>query len=98
MNFTLTYYIDSVTYRTLQWFYQSPLAYFISPPPLYLSIDTVSVSDYDLLYPSVYTFKFSAATGNNIAVAGKRYSYIIVIPTFYKSTAWANGQLVCKFN
>lgn len=75
----------------------APLTYYISSPPQYLSIDRVTVSDYDLLYPSVYTFKFSGASGNNIAIAGKKLSYVIVIPTFYKSTVWANGVLTCKF-
>jgi hypothetical protein len=46
----------------------------------------------------VYTFTFSGASGNFIAIAGKRLSYIIVIPTFYKNTVWANGQFICKFN
>lgn len=76
---------------------QAPLTYYISSPPQYLSINSVSVSDYDLLYPSVYNFTFSGPAGTNIAIAGKQLSYIVVIPTFYKSTLWANGNLTCQF-
>lgn len=96
-NFTVAYYIDSVTTKALQWVLQSPLTYYISPPPQYLSVNSVTVSDYDLLYPSMYTFSFSGSNNANIAIANKQLSYVIVIPTFYKSTVWANGNLTCKF-
>jgi hypothetical protein len=82
----------------LEWVLQAPLTYFISNPPQYLSINSITVSDHDLLYPAVYTFSFSGANGNFIAIAGKRLSYIIVIPIFYKNTVWANGEFTCKFN
>ena len=94
-NFTITYYLVSSNMHTLLWLFESPLTYFISSPPSYLSINNVSVSDYDLLYPSVYTFQFSSE--EPIAIANLQLSYIIVIPTFYKSTVWANGNFVCKF-
>lgn len=97
-NFTIAYYIESITSRTLQWVLQAPLTYYISSPPQYLAINSVKVSDYDLLYPSVYNFTISGANGNFIAIAGKKLSYIIVIPSFYKNTVWANGQITCKFN
>jgi hypothetical protein len=51
-----------------------------------------------LLYPSVYTFTFSANDGNKVAIANKRLSYVIVMPSFYKSTLWANTDPVCKFD
>lgn len=76
---------------------QAPLTYYISSPPQYLSINAVSVSDYDLLYPSVYNFTISGSNGTFIAIAGKKLSYVVVIPTFYKSTLWANGQMTCQF-
>lgn len=95
-NFTIAYYLISQGFQALQWLYQFPLTYYISPPPQYVSIEKVTVSDLDLLYPSDYTFTFSA-TGSNIAMAGRNLSYIIVIPTFYKSTLWANTPPVCKF-
>lgn len=97
LNFTLTYYVLTGASRTLEWILQAPLTYYISSPPKYLSIDSVSVSDSDLLYPSVYTFSFSSDNGDFIAIDGVKLSYIIVIPTFYKSTVWANGQMVCQF-
>ncbi len=81
----------------MKWVYSYPLVYFISPPPNYLTISNITVSDYDLLYPSVYTFTFSGSNGSNIAIANKKLSYVIVIPTFYKSTLWANTAPVCKF-
>jgi hypothetical protein len=96
-NFTVAYYLISNGYQALQWLYQNPLTYYISAPPQYISISNVSVSDYDLLYPASYTFSFSNSAGNNIAIINKTLSYIIVIPTFYKSTLWANSQPVCKF-
>jgi hypothetical protein len=56
----------------------------------------VSVTDFDLLYPANYTFNISCA--NPIGISGKNLSYIIVIPTFYKNTLWANTAPVCKFS
>ena len=97
-NFTLTYYILSGTDKTLQWFFNAPLTYHISSPPKYLSIDNLTVSDYDLLYPSTYTFAISADNNNFIAMEGVQLSYVIVIPNFYKSTVWANTAPTCKFN
>ncbi|CAM6005527.1 unnamed protein product [Sphagnum balticum] len=97
-NFTLAYYLISNSYQVLQWVYQYPLTYYISPPPQYISINSVNVSDYDLLYPSVYTFNFTGTNGSNIAIAGKNLSYIVVIPDFYKSTLWANRSYVIYFN
>ena len=97
-NFTIAYYIITQNSKTLQWLVKAPLTYYISSRPNYLSITAVQVSDYDLLYPSVYTFEFSSDNGNNIAIDGLELSYIIVIPTFYKSTVWANGDLVCQFS
>ena len=95
-NFTVAYYLISSGFQSLQWVYQYPLTYYISSPPEYIAIDNVTVSDYDLLYPANYTFTFSA-TSKNIGMAGKNLSYIIVIPTFYKSTLWANTAPICKF-
>lgn len=96
-NFTLAYYLLSSNFQTLQWVFQYPLTYFISAPPKYISVNNVSVSDYDLLYPSTYTFSFGSSNGDLIAVAGRTLSYVIVIPTFYKSTLWANTLPTCKF-
>ena len=96
-NFTIAYYIETVEHKTLRWVYNFPLKYFISAPPNYLTIEKVEVSDYDLLYPSVYTFTFSSNDGNQVAIANKRLSYVIVMPSFYKSTLWANTDPVCKF-
>lgn len=96
-NFTIAYYIESVEYKALKWVYNYPLKYFISPPPNYLTIEKIEVSDYDLLYPSTYTFTFSSNDGNKVAIAGKKLSYVIVMPAFYKSTLWANTDPVCKF-
>ena len=79
----------------MQWAYKGPLTYYISPPPQYIAIDKVAVSDYDLLYPANYTFTFSASSF--IAKAGRNLSYIVVIPTFYKSILWANTKPTCKF-
>lgn len=95
-NFTVAYYLISNGFQALQWVYQYPLTYYISPPPQYIAISKVAVTDYDLLYPANYTFTFSATSGN-IGIAGKNLSYIIVIPTFYKSTLWANTAPVCTF-
>ena len=95
-NFTVAYYLISSGFQSLQWAYQYPLTYYISAPPEYIGIDNVTVSDFDLLYPANYTFTFSSTTAN-IAVANKNLSYIIVIPTFYKSVLWANGNPTCKF-
>lgn len=95
-NFTLAYYLISNGFQALQWVYQYPLTYYISPPPQYISIKKVIVSDFDILYPANYTFNFSTTSGN-VAIAGKNLSYIIVIPTFYKSTLWANAAPVCSF-
>ncbi len=97
-NFTITYYIQTVEYKSLKWNYNYPLNYFISPPPNYLSIEKIQVSDYDLLYPSKYTFTFSSNGSNKVALAGKTLSYVIVMPAFYKSTLWANTAPVCKFD
>lgn len=97
-NFTVAYYLISNGFQALQWAYKYPLTYYISPPPQYISINKVSVSDYDLLYPTSYTFSISGANGTNIAISGRNLSYIIVIPTFYKNTLWANTPPSCKFN
>lgn len=96
-SFTVAYYLISNGFQALQWVYNYPLTYYISPPPQYVSITSVKVTDYDLLYPANYTFVFSA-TNTNIAIAGKNLSYILVIPTFYKSTLWANTNPICKFD
>lgn len=95
-NFTVAYYLISSGFQSLQWAYQYPLTYYISAPPEYIGIDSIAVSDYDLLYPANYTFTFSSTTGN-VGIAGKNLSYIIVIPTFYKSVLWANNNPTCKF-
>lgn len=63
-----------------------------------MTIEKVEVSDYDILYPSTYTFTFSSNDGNKVAIAGKTLSYVIVMPAFYKSTLWANTDPVCKFD
>lgn len=96
-NFTVAYYLISNGFQALQWAYQFPLTYYISPPPQYIAINKVTVSDFDLLNPSDYTFAFTAAAGS-IGISGKNLSYIIVIPTFYRSTLWANSAPVCKFS
>jgi hypothetical protein len=97
-NFVLTYYLQNVQYKALNWIYNYPLNYFISPPPNYLTITSVQVSDYDLLYPSTYTFTFNSSDGHQVATAGKNLSYVIVIPTFYQNTLWANNPPTCKFS
>lgn len=95
-DFTVAYYLISQGFQALQWAYQGPLTYYISPPPQYISITNVTVSDYDLLYPANYNFTFSA-TSSYVAMAGRNLSYIVVIPTFYKNTLWANTAPTCKF-
>lgn len=95
-NFTVAYYLISNGFQALQWVFRNPLTYYISSPPQYISIDSVAVSDYDLLYPANYTFNISGT--NPIAISGMNLSYIIVIPTFYKNILWANTPPVCKFN
>jgi hypothetical protein len=97
-NFTVAYYLISSGFQALQWIYQYPLTYYINSPPGFLSITSVTVNDYDLLYPAIYTFKFSTNNGGFIGIAGKALSYVIVIPTSYKSTLWANNAPICKFN
>ncbi len=97
-NFTVDYYLISSGFQALQWVYQYPLTYYISSPPSFLSITNITVSDYDLLFPARYTFKFSANDGGFIGIAGKALSYVIVIPSSYKSTLWANSAPICKFN
>ena len=97
-NFTIAYYLISNGFQALQWAYQNPLTYYISPAPKYISIDSVAVSDLDLLFPAVYTFKITGSNGANIGIQGKTISYIIVIPTFYKNTLWANNPPTCKFS
>lgn len=96
-NFTVAYYLISNGFQALQWAFQSPLTYYISSPPQFISINSVTVSDYDLLFPANYTFNISA-TGSAIGIAGKNISYIIVVPTFYRNTLWANAPPVCKFS
>jgi hypothetical protein len=95
-NFTVAYYLIASGFQSLQWVYQYPLTYYISPPPEYIAIDSVAVTDYDLVYPANYTFTFSSSSAN-IAQAGKNLSYIVVIPSSYKSVLWANTAPVCKF-
>lgn len=97
-NFTITYYKNTVTNKVLDWIYKYPLTYYISNPPNFLSIDSVTVSDNDVLYPSVYKFVFKGPQGTFISRANKQYSYVIVIPTFYRSTLDANTQPICKFD
>lgn len=96
-NFTVAYYLISQGFQSLQWVYQNPLVYFISNPPGFISINKITVSDYDILFPSIYTFNISSFGGQFIGVANKTLSYIIVIPSFYKNTLWANSNPVCKF-
>lgn len=97
-NFTIAYYLISNGFQALQWVYQFPLTYYISSPPQYISINNITVNDYDLLYPATYTFSFSGSNSTtNIGIANKNLSYIIVIPTFYSSTLWANTAPICKF-
>ena len=90
-NFTVAYYSDFTSYKTLSWLMEGPLIYKISSPPKYLSIESVEVSDHDLLYPSVYKFKIKSGAGEPIGVQGVKLSYVIVLPAFYKNTVWANG-------
>ena len=96
-NFTVAYYLISQGFQSLQWAYQNPLTYYISSPPSFISINKVRVSDFDILFPSVYTFNISSSGGKFIGVDNKTLSYIIIIPTFYKNTLWANTAPVCKF-
>jgi hypothetical protein len=97
-NFTVAYYLISNGFQALQWAFQKPLTYYISSPPQYISINSVTVSDFDLLYPANYTFNISGSNNTAIGISGKNISYIIVIPTFYKNTLWANTAPVCQFS
>jgi hypothetical protein len=97
-NFTVAYYLISNGFQALQWAYRYPLTYYISSPPKYISMNSVTVSDYDILYPTNYTFNISGANGTYIGISGRSLSYIIVIPTFYKNTLWANTPPVCQFS
>lgn len=96
-DFIITYYKTTASSNVLNWYYEYPLTYYINNPPNFLSLDTVSVSDNDILYPSVYTFTFSGPLDTAITIPGKKVSIVIVIPTFYKSTLDANTAPVCKF-
>jgi len=93
----VAYYLISQGFQSLQWAYQYPLTYYISSPPAFISINKVTVSDYDILYPSNYTFNISSSGGKFIGVDNKTLSYIIIIPTFYKNTLWANTPPISKF-
>ena len=97
-NFTITYYILSGNDKTLQWILNAPLTYYISSPPQYLAVDSVTVSDYDLLYPSTYTFTLSSDNNNYIGIDGVQLSFVIVLPNFYKSVVWANTAPSCRFS
>lgn len=97
-NFIIAYYVISNGFQALQWVFQNPLTYQISAPPQYISITNVNVTDYDLLYPANYSFTFSGSNNGSVVVAGRNLSYIIVIPTFYKSILWANTAPTCKFS
>jgi hypothetical protein len=95
-DFTIAYYLISNGFQSLEWVYKNPLTYYISAPPQYIAINSITVSDYDLVYPATYTFNFSSSTAN-IGMAGKNLSYIIVIPSFYNSVLWANTAPTCRF-
>jgi hypothetical protein len=95
-NFTVAYYLISNGFQALQWVFRNPLTYYISAPPQFISVNSVTVTDYDLLFPANYTFNISGT--DPIAISGKNLSYIIVIPTFYKNILWANTPPVCKFS
>lgn len=97
-NFTIAYYLVSNGFQSLQWAFQYPLTYLISAPPQYISINSVTVSDLDLLYPATYTFNISTSNGASIGISGRTLSYIIIIPTFYKDTLWANTAPTCRFS
>lgn len=97
-NFKLVYSEGQTTSRIADWQFIGPLVYYISPPPNFLAITSVSASDYDLLYPAVYTFVVASSGGINVATAGQQLAIIITIPAFYSDTLWANSNMTCQLN
>jgi hypothetical protein len=55
-DFRLVYSEGQTTSKIADWLFTGPLVYYISPPPNFLSIVNKSASDYDLLFPAVYSF------------------------------------------
>ena len=96
-DFTIAYYLISSGFQALQWAFQRPLTYYISAPPKFISINSVNVTDLDLAYPANYTFTIESSDGNFIGQENTQLSYIVVIPTFYKTILWANSAPVCQF-
>lgn len=86
------------TNRTADWYFNNNLVYHISMPPNFLSIKAISASDYDLLFPSVYTFSVESLGGQQIAQPGQQLAIVITIPHFYDDTLWANLEHVCTLN
>lgn len=97
-NFDVVYYTSGVGYRIAEWQFKGVLSYNISHPPNYIAINSVVVSDYDILAPAVYKFTFSAPPGKYVGITGKKISYIVMIPAFYKNPHQANVSAVCKFS
>lgn len=97
-TFKLIFSEGQTTSRIADWSFKGPLVYYISPPPNFLAITSVSASDYDLLYPAVYTFVVSSSGGINIASSGQELAIIITIPTFYSDTLWANNNMTCTLS
>ena len=59
-DFTIAYYLISNGFSALEWEFQAPLTYQISPAPKFISINSVVVSDLDVAYPARYSFTFSS--------------------------------------
>lgn len=97
-TFKLIYSEGQTTSRIADWSFAGPLVYYISPPPNFLAITSVAASDYDLLYPAIYTFVVSSNGGINVAVSGQQLAIIITIPAFYSDTLWANNNMTCQLN
>lgn len=67
----MSYWTEQLPHKELHWQFSGPLAYNISHPPNYLSINKVIASDYDTRSPSTYTFTFSSPPGQFVAMTNR---------------------------
>lgn len=75
------------------WVLSTPLVYYISIPPSYMLIDSLTASDTDTLVPAIYTLQLSS---NNVILGpGKNLAVIILLPNFYNSTFYADTNIGC---
>lgn len=92
-TFKLVYSEGQTVNSVADWVINTPLVYYISVPPSYMLIDSLTVSDTDTLVPAIY--KIQLASNTPILTPGKSLAVIVLLPNFYNSTFYADTNVGC---